>query len=110
MARLDFSSVTRTRDSSPEITGIDVRSAYIQAPAPQLRQHKITYNVSLQNITKKLDTLVDRGANGGLCGRDMRDITQSDRRINLTGIDNHEVVDLPIVTFIIPNLPLSPCP
>ena len=29
---------------------------------------------------------------------DMRVITQSDRRINLTGIDNHEVVDLPIVT------------
>jgi hypothetical protein len=93
MARLNFSSA-----NLPSTSSFDVNSAYIHAPTPQLRHHKITYNISLQNISKKLNALVDCGANGGLCGRDMHVITQSDRRINLTGIDNHEVVDLPIVT------------
>ena len=48
MARLDFSSVPRDPDPYPEFTGINVHSAYLQVPVPQLRQHKkITYNVSL---------------------------------------------------------------
>ena len=42
--------------------------------------------------------LVDRGANGGICGNDVRIISKSGRMVDVQGIDNHQVVDIPIVT------------
>ena len=42
--------------------------------------------------------LVDRGANGGLAGSDMRVIHKTHRKINIQGIDNHEVSGLDVVT------------
>ena len=42
--------------------------------------------------------LVDRGANGGLAGSDMRVIHKTHRKINIQGIDNHEVTGLDVVT------------
>ena len=42
--------------------------------------------------------MVDRGANGGLAGSDMRVIHKAHRKINISGIDNHEVTGLDVVT------------
>ena len=42
--------------------------------------------------------LVDRGANGVLAGSDMRVIHKTHRKINIQGIDNHEVTGLDVVT------------
>ena len=42
--------------------------------------------------------LVDRGANGGICGNDVRIINKTGRMVDVQGIDNHQVVDVPIVT------------
>ena len=42
--------------------------------------------------------LVDQGANGGLAGSDMRVIHKTHRKINIQGIDNHEVTGLDVVT------------
>ena len=42
--------------------------------------------------------MVDRGANGGLAGSDMRVIHKTHRTINIQGIDNHEVTGLDVVT------------
>ena len=42
--------------------------------------------------------MVDRGANGGLAGSDMHVIHKSHRKINIQGIDNHEVTGLDVVT------------
>ena len=42
--------------------------------------------------------LVDCGANGGLAGTDMRVIHKTHRKINIQGIDNHEVTGLDVVT------------
>ena len=42
--------------------------------------------------------MVDRGANGGLAGSDMRVIHKTHRKINIQGIDNHEVTGLDVVT------------
>ena len=42
--------------------------------------------------------LVDRGANGGLAGSDMRVIHKTHQKINIQGIDNHEVTGLDVVT------------
>ena len=42
--------------------------------------------------------MVDRGANGGLDGSDMRVINKTHRKINIQGIDNNEVTGLDVVT------------
>ena len=42
--------------------------------------------------------LVDRGANGGLAGSDMRVIHKPHRNISIQGIDNHEVTGIDVVT------------
>jgi hypothetical protein len=41
---------------------------------------------------------VDRGANGGLFGSDVRILNHTNRKVTITGIDNHQVGDLPICT------------
>ena len=42
--------------------------------------------------------MVDRGANGGLAGSDMRVIHKTHRKIYIQGIDSHEVTGLDVVT------------
>ena len=42
--------------------------------------------------------MVDRGANGGLAGSDMHVSHKTHRKINIQGIDNHEVTGLDLVT------------
>ena len=60
---------------------------------------EIIYSVS--NITMgSKGSLIDRGANGGLAGKDARIICSHDplRCIDVSGINNHKVQDLKIVT------------
>ena len=64
------------------------RSRQIQVPQCFLFQHA--------NHTNQ--QLVDRGANGGLAGSDMHVIHKPHRKINIQGIDNHEVTGLNVVT------------
>ena len=42
--------------------------------------------------------MVDHGANGGLAGSDMCVLHKTQRKINIQGIDNHEVTGLDVVT------------
>ena len=42
--------------------------------------------------------MVDRGDNGGLAGTDMRIIQETDRKINIVGINDHELTGLVVVT------------
>ena len=42
--------------------------------------------------------LFQHGANGGLAGSDVRVIHKTHRKINIQGIDNHEVTGLDVVT------------
>ena len=42
--------------------------------------------------------LIDRGANGGIAGADMRVIQKTHRKINIVGIDDHELTGLKVVT------------
>ena len=58
----------------------------------------ILYSVSLSN-QKSLQSLIDRGANGGIAGNDVRIINRSPHcKVNIRGIDNHEITSVPIVT------------
>ena len=45
-----------------------------------------------------INNLVDCGANGGLAGSDMHVIHKTHQKINIQGIDNHEVTGLDVVT------------
>jgi hypothetical protein len=58
-----------------------------------------TYLVSARRSVKSTGSLIDRGANGGICGGDMRVIEMDPlNMINVTGINNHQITGLPIVT------------
>ena len=42
---------------------------------------------------------MDRGANGGVSGSDVRVIeTHPNRKVYIRGIDNHEITDIPLLT------------
>ena len=45
-----------------------------------------------------LHQLIDKGANGGLAGSDMRVLHHTGHKINIVGIDNHELTGLDVVT------------
>ena len=63
-----------------------------------VNNHTITYSVTKVQTRRHL-TLVDRGANGGIAGDDVRVINRAPgRTVDVQGIDNHQVTDIPIVT------------
>ena len=58
-----------------------------------------TYRVSQSNYIKRKVALIDHGSNGSLSGSDVRVISQvDDRKVNVEGIDNHQLTDIPLVT------------
>jgi hypothetical protein len=58
-----------------------------------------TYSVASMHTTSSFGSLVDRVANGGLAGTDMRVIAvDPNRKVCISGLDNHQVPDLDIVT------------
>ena len=66
-----------------------------EKPQTQINAH-ITYHVA-QAQNSKHRSLVDRGANGGLAGSDVRILGTSSRKCTVTGIDNHEIPGLDLV-------------
>ena len=101
-------------------TDLDVLGQYINEPGPNgfnshpvlnnamdsinlacnvhTRDTGITYTALRINVHKGC-SLFDRGANGVICGDDMRKICLSDRTLNVTGIDDHQMSGLRIGTF-----------
>ena len=59
-------------------------------------KHHFTYHVA-QASQAKHGSLVDRGANGGLAGSDVRILSRSSRKCTVTGIDSHELQGLDVV-------------
>ena len=58
--------------------------------------HHFTYHIA-QATQAKHDALVDRGANGGLAGSDVRILSRSSRKCTVTGIDSHELQGIDVV-------------
>ena len=83
-------SIHTSDDDASDITKVlsAKRSRQIQACKRYIFQHANHTN----------NQLVDHGANGGLAGSDMRVIYKTHRKINISGIDNHEVTGLDVVT------------
>ena len=66
-----------------------------ETPHRQMNAH-ITCHVA-QAKQAKHGSLVDRGANGGVTGSDVRVLSTSSRKCTVTGIDNHEIPELDLV-------------
>ena len=66
--------------------------------AKMSRQIQVCKHYIFQHANHTNNQLVDCGANGGLAGSDMRVIYKTHRKINISGIDNHEVNGLDVVT------------
>ena len=64
------------------------RAANVSEILYRVRAHDTSSNASL----------VDRGANGGIAGNDVKIIERLNRRVDVQGIDNHQMNDIPIVT------------
>ena len=62
----------------------------------QVNTHKIHYSVSAHQ-SRNAGSLVDHGANGGIAGNDVCIIEKSDQTVNVSGIDNHQIIDISIV-------------
>ena len=64
-------------------------------PSREVNAHLTYYGAEAKQA--KHGSLVDRGANGGLAGPDVRVLSISPRKCNVTGIDNYEIPGLDIV-------------
>ena len=62
------------------------------------RQIQIHQRYVFARVNQTNHQLVDRGANGGLAGADMRVIHTTPRKINIVGIDYHELTGLNVAT------------
>ena len=60
------------------------------------KTNSTVYSVSASK-TKRPGALVERVANGGVAGEDVRVIKRLHRTVDVQGIDNHQIVDIPIV-------------
>ena len=86
--------------AAPKYPPHDIRSILSQQGRSQPRQAnmaKVVYRVSASKI-KSRNSLVDRGANGGIAGQDVKVIATSDRTVDIQGIDNHQVTNVSIGT------------
>ena len=63
----------------------------------QVQVHHIFYSVS-SHKSWRVGSLVDRVANGGIAGDDICIIEKSDWTVDVRGIGNHQIINIPIVT------------
>ena len=54
--------------------------------------------MNFARASQSTNHLVDRGANAGVAGADMRVLQKKERKINIVGIDDHELTGLDVVT------------
>ena len=76
-------SINTSDEDAPDISNV---LSVKRSPQIQVCQHYLFQHANHTN-----QQLVDRGANGGLAGSDMHIIHRTHRKINIQGIDNHEV-------------------
>ena len=83
-------SINTSDDAASDISNV---LSVKRSPQIQVCQHYLFQHANHTN-----QQLVDCGANGGLAGSDMHVIHRTHRKINIQGIDNHEVTGLDVVT------------
>ena len=87
----------KATSTSTKLQPGDIRRVMSKSSKRMINVTHIAYRVSAHK-TSSLLSLVDRGANGGLAGNDVRVIHKTHRSVNVRGIDNHELTDMAIGT------------
>ena len=75
-------------------------------PTPLLTLKKIQISHVSKHSSSPYGSLIDRGANGGLAGSDVRILETTGRIVSVTSIDNHELPGLHIVTLLPSSIPI----
>jgi hypothetical protein len=75
----------------------DIRRVMSKNSKRTVKMANITYTVSNHQMATT-SSLVDRGANGGVAGTDVRIVFKTNRSVDIRGIDNHQVTDIDIGT------------
>ena len=77
----------------------DIRRVMSKSSTRSVNMARIIYSVSASKTSSKDQmSLVDRGANGGIAGSDVRVLFKTNRTVDIRGIDNHELTDINIGT------------
>jgi hypothetical protein len=63
-----------------------------------IQSNMLEYTISRHSIVGTTSSLIDRGANGGLAGIDVKVINKTGHSASITGINDHTLPDLDIVT------------
>ena len=100
---LDQSSPTPETKGKDHVCGANDQPTKVSPTAENGLNPRIIYEHSFDGKTLRKSrsswsALIDRGANGCIAGRDMRVIEKTGATIDLCGIDDHMLRDLPIVT------------
>jgi hypothetical protein len=89
--------VNTAKTSGSKLSPGDIRRVMSKSSTRSVNMSQIIYNVSASKV-KSVDALVDRGANGGVAGSDVRVLFKTNRTVNIQGIDNHQLTDIDIGT------------
>jgi hypothetical protein len=95
LQRVLSSSINKPKGSS----SVTMKSSDININGKQYREVSMTNTlyVASDHRTVRRGALIDRGANGGIAGDDVRIIHESGRQVGVQGINNHQIVNIPIV-------------
>jgi hypothetical protein len=109
-ATLLFAHMAKKKDIHPGDIHRVLSQSMAKGSAPPARksvvQDGVTYYAANQHIQYwasshcqvRTGALVDCGANGGIAGDDVWVSNRTGRQVDVQGIDNHQMVDIPIVT------------
>jgi hypothetical protein len=87
------------KSSTSKLPPGDIRRVLSKSSTRSANMVTIVYNTSALNASGFNDlSLVDRGANGGIAGDDVRVMFKNDHTVNICGIDKHQIADIEIGT------------
>jgi Reverse transcriptase (RNA-dependent DNA polymerase) len=91
--------VNAAKTSNTKLPPGDIRRVMSKSSTRSAHMARTIYNASASKTTTK-DTmsLIDRGANGGIAGNDVRVLFKTHRTVDIRGIDNHQLTDISIGT------------
>ena len=91
--------VNAAKSSKSSLSPGDIQRVLSKSSTRSMNMAHIVYTTSASRVSGVQNlSLVDRGANGGLAGDDVRVISKTNRRVDIRGIDNHQVTGIDIGT------------
>ena len=97
MSRNDQAPTLKVRDKE-SASGTTGRPTMVLSSAGNGHIRRSRYKINnYRKVSNHWRALIDRGANGSIAGRDMKVIRQTGQSIDLSGIDDHTIRNLPIV-------------